>query len=367
MSKIVNVWYKLRIPNLPDVDSSTGVQEKSVLSRLINGVYDLFLDEFVPLKIVAEHLNVYLSVEDATSPDNKLPMDTPIKDIINRVSAQKPLIIMHQLPHDQQQQQATALASGVPAYITSGWEIPYSDRTEQAVDLYRLCAKYMADFDDASSAVYSPYVFVHQSSGMGKSRLMQQVLKYAVSMGVRCYYFCVRSATGDAGKAWPPRSPIAQILQTYTSEEHWYHFFKCLLSYNSQVHPDSSQSWQENLKTPLSLSHTIPTTTSAEVESLSRGLKPNRDGLGMLIVFDEVGGLEKKNGFNSLVRSLMHVRSTFLLCADTTSLLPQFVAPDITHGSFRVSVEGRVSFPLIICWTPLISYVITRPRSGQPI
>ena len=110
MSKIVNVWYKLRIPNLPDFDSSTGVQEKSVLSRLINGVYDLFLDEFVPLKIVAEHLNVYLSVEDATSPDNKLPMDTPIKDIINRVSAQKPLIIIHQLPHDQQQQQATALA-----------------------------------------------------------------------------------------------------------------------------------------------------------------------------------------------------------------------------------------------------------------
>ena len=60
------------------------------------------------------------------------------------------------------------------------------------------------------------------------------------------------------------------------------------------------------------------------IDNLSKQRKAQPNFLRFLVAFDEVGSLQNPSGFQSLIRSMIGVNNAFFLCADTTSLLPQF-------------------------------------------
>jgi hypothetical protein len=161
---------------------------------------------------------------------------------------------------------------------------------------------------------------------------------------------CVRAKVGDEHGAWPPRSPIADKLQQYENTADFTCFFAALLTYWSKkkqsLHnwwsPELNQNWQNHLGIDELRTQHDEHSAKKLVENLST--QDKADTLRFLIVFDEVGSLHVPSGFHSLVRAMQHVKNAFFLCADTTSLLPQFAAPDMNHPSFRVSVEGKLLF-----------------------
>ena len=102
------------------------------------------------------------------------------------------------------------------------------------------------------------------------------------------------------------RSPVADALCNYTKDSQWYHFFHQLLlhtsshaSINQHYQPHLSQEWQDELLSSLSLPNPTKTltVTDSHLESASYGLTSSKNvgDMGMMIVFDEVGSLNKKN------------------------------------------------------------------------
>ena len=344
------VWYSLYYSN-SDPPIINKVRIDGDLTDLQQAVYDKNINKLKSFD--ASDLVVYPVGTDITTINASAPtieLDTPTSTLVT--TARQPVTIVARPPPQPPQQPLVSTSMPTPpAYVTESWKHPFADPTHQAEELFQLCVNYQQQFRHSFN-YYSPYTFVHQSSGMGKSRLLQQVLEYAASKNVTCFYFCVRAKTGDQQGAWPPRSPIADRLQQYSTTQEWTYFFTSfLLTYYDSTHqsaaenwwrPEMDQNWQNDL--PIEQMRKADVLSAERIiDNLSKQRKAQPNFLRFLVAFDEVGSLQNPSGFQSLIRSMIGVNNAFFLCADTTSLLPQF-APDMSHPSFRVSVQGKALF-----------------------
>ena len=124
-------------------------------------------------------LQIYPVGTDVTTINASAPtieLDTATSTLVT--TARQPVVIVARPPPQPPQQPLVSTSMPTPpAYVTESWKHPFADPTHQAEELFQLCVNYQQQFRHSFN-YYSPYIFVHQSSGMGKSRLLQQVLEY---------------------------------------------------------------------------------------------------------------------------------------------------------------------------------------------
>ena len=311
------------------------------------------LQRFFEQHDVRSVTNIQQPVLTVTSVDKKriLDTDTVLQQYVSTYPNQ-PILV----------QLVEGIPVIAPGYVQQAWTDEYIDTQPQghvAVMLQR-CQEYHKLFIElkGSKRPYSPYIYLHQSSGMGKSRLLQQLINHACchtnqqkAIGhntlYKCYYFCFRHSKGDESGAWPPRStPVVDTVTTYTTEEQWKKFFNAVRDFA--------------LKFPTALTCDSTNITWCQkfdelVSSQPAHVNNNTNQLKFIMVFDEISGLDgginnanksisKKSNFDTMVSVLSKFQDMFVLCADTTSKLASYSPPSDSHSSARVRQDGHKLF-----------------------
>ena len=279
--------------------------------------------------------NVQQPVLTVTSVDKKriLDTDTVLQQYVSTYPNQPILVHL---------KEGNLITAPTPSYVISGWQNGFiGDRYKH---LYEQCKNNYRLWTDSSNRCYAPYILVHQSSGMGKSRLLAQLVEYGSrEKQLYCYYFCFRDAKGDRLGAYPPRSEaIADTVRSRVKTiADWITFFDTIKQFTADdsntlcgpvANSSDGPSWLNTFNNMLLTN--IQTQDGQHHRQLEHQVNAS-DKLQYLVIMDEVAGLEES--FNDMVRALKRSTQIFVVCADTTSKMSELAAPAELHSSFRIS------------------------------